>query len=713
METLGAGCRQVTALSISSGRTPARGAAGVLWLAIAVFAAVCFGLRGHLPWLVNYPADWTWPIAVWINAAMDWFVASFRGAFRAASWLLSWPMQWIRDLLQWLPWSASLAGITVLAYAAAGWRLALFTAASLLYIVVVGYWSESMNTLALVFVAVPLALALGFAMGVCSYRSETINRIVQPTLDVMQTVPTFAYLIPILLLFGFGPVVGLIASAIYACPPMVRNVILGLQRVPPDVVESGRMSGATRHQLFWWVQVPSALPTIMIGVNQTTMAALSMVIIAAIIGSSADIGWEVLSTMRKAQFGQSLLAGAVIALIAMIMDRISRGFAEQQRRRSEHTGPGSHDPSALVRHRILTLAVVTMTTLSLLSCLVPPLGDYPRAWVYYPAGSINDALTYVTANYPHVTDALKKSVLFYFLLPIRIGLESAVRPFSWGFELTSGMVWGYAISVAALTAFAYARWGRAPAIIAAVLGGILYFGVSNIPWPVFVLIITTAAWQAGGWRVGIFALCGLFFMLLGGVWPQAMLSVYLCGAAVLVSFGLGTTLGVLAAGSDRVSVFLRPINDTFQTMPLFVFLIPVLMFFQVGDFAAFLAIIAYATVPAIRYTEHGLRSVPHEVIEAARSMGCTRRQILWQVKLPLAAPEIMLGLNQTIMFALAMLVIAALVGTKGLGQAVYIALSSADTGKGLVAGFSMALIAMITDRIIQAWSKRRKAALGL
>ena len=133
----------------------------------------------------------------------------------------------------------------------------------------------------------------------------------------MQTVPTFAYLIPILLLFGFGPVVGVVASAIYACPPMVRNMILGLQKVPSDVIESGLISGATRHKLFWWVQVPSALKNIMIGINQTTMAALSMVIIAAIIGSSADIGWEVLSTMRKAQFGQSLLAGIVIALIAM------------------------------------------------------------------------------------------------------------------------------------------------------------------------------------------------------------------------------------------------------------------------------------------------------------------------------------------------------------------------------------------------------------
>jgi glycine betaine/proline transport system permease protein len=137
------------------------------------------------------------------------------------------------------------------------------------------------------------------------------------------------------------------------------------------------------------------------------------------------------------------------------------------------------------------------------------------------------------------------------------------------------------------------------------------------------------------------------------------------------------------------------------------------MFFQVGEFTALFAILAYSIVPSIRYTEHGLRRVPHEVIEAAKSMGCTPRQMLWQVKMPFALPEIMLGLNQTIMFALAMLVIAALVGTKGLGQMVYIALTKADFGLGLISGLSMAMIAMISDRIIRAWSAKKEAALGM
>jgi glycine betaine/proline transport system permease protein len=155
---------------------------------------------------------------------------------------------------------------------------------------------------------------------------------------------------------------------------------------------------------------------------------------------------------------------------------------------------------------------------------------------------------------------------------------------------------------------------------------------------------------------------------------------------------------------------LRPINDALQTMPQFVFLIPALMLFKVGDFTALIAVMLYAIVPPMRYVEHGLRSVPPGIVEAARQMGASRSQLLWQVKLPLAMPVVMLGLNQTIMAALAMLTIAALVGTRDLGQQVYVALSKADAGMGVVAGLAIALIATMSDRIIQSAAKRAPKA---
>ena len=693
------------------GRGTRFSAPAAVWVAAGIVVATCLLLQKEWPWLLKYPQQWVLPFADWINVFVDWLIEHFKFLFRRITWLLEFPMEWVRDLLQWLPWPATIAGFTILAFVASGWRLAAFATFALLYMVVIGYWSESMNTLALVFVSVPMAIGIGLAIGIWAFKSRRIDRIVQPMLDLMQTFPTFAYLVPILLLFGFGPVVGLLASAIYAIPPMVRNVILGLRRVPSDVVESGVMSGTTRRQLLWWVQVPTALPTILMGVNQSVMAGLSMVIIAALIGSSADIGWEVVRTMRKAAFGQSLLAGIVIVFIAMMMDRISRGFA--QRDRVLHAPQGSFWEA----HRVLLIAVGLVGGLTLAAQAIPVLKEFPedaaRGIYVWTVDYLNGRINWLTGDFSALWDEIKKNVLFFLLIPLNVGLQSAVRPFSWGFELTPAMSWGYAAVVAALTVVAGRAWGWRVAVGIVLTAGTVYFGVSTTPWPAFILVVSLIAWQVGGWRLGMFALLGLLFIAVTGFWTFAMRSVYLCAAAVLTAFVCGGLLGVLAAHSDRLSAFIRPINDTLQTMPLFVFLIPVLMFFQIGEFTAYLAVIMYAIVPSVRYTELGLRNVPAEIVEAAKSMGCTGNQMLWQVKLPLAIPEIMLGLNQTIMFGLAMLVVAALVGTRGLGQQVYVAVTAGDCGKGVIAGLSITIIAITADRIIQAWSTQRKRALGL
>jgi len=677
------------------------------WLVLLVIGVCCFYFKGQVPWISKPPEFLILPVADWINTAMNWFVATFKSFFRAINWVLEWPLTWVQDLLQWLPWTATAVGFCLVAYLAAGWRLVLFTALSLFYMAVTGYWAPSMNTLAVVMISVPLALVIGFILAVAAYKKPGVNAVVQPMLDFMQTVPTFAYLIPILLLFGFGPVVGVVASAIYACPPMVRNMILGLQRASPDVLESGLMSGATPTQLFWRVRIPSAMSNIMIGVNQTTMAALSMVIIAAIIGGSADIGWEVLSKMRKAQFGQSLLAGIVIALIAMILDRVSWGFTDRRRALARRQLPWVE--------RIVPWCVAGLLVgmIILLSKLWPSLSRWPEQWVVYPAAQINSGLTWMTTHLASVTDAVKESVLFFYLLPLKFGLVKIVSPRSWGFELQNWMIWSYALAavVVALWCLFSRSWQTAAGIIVAAM--FIFYGFTGVPWILFIMMTSLLAWQVGGLRLCLLSLSGWLFMVVTGLWNQTMLSVYLCLAAVIVCFIVGGALGIWASENQRVSNFLRPINDTLQTMPLFVILIPFLMFFQIGEFTSFLAIIAYAIVPCIRYTEHGLRNVPEHIVEAARAMGSTRRQILWEVKMPLAVPEIMLGLNQTVMFALAMLVITALAGSKGLGQSVYIALSNADAGMGVVAGLGMAFIAIIADRILQGASRSRKAALGL
>ena len=678
-----------------------------VWAALILATLALLALKDTAGWLVEYPAEWVVPVTPWLNAFMAWCVDTVGPACRAFSAAIGVPMAAVRDLLNWLPWSVTLIVLTFATWAVSGWRLAAFTFFAILYMLVIGLWTESMNSLALVAITVPTAVAIGFGLGSIAFLSARARRVITPTLDVMQTVPAFAYLLPILLLFGFGPVVGLIASILYAFPPTVRNTQLGLARVPTEVIEAGLMAGATPGQLFWRVRAPSALRQILLGVNQTTMAAFSMVIIASIIGGTADIGWEVLLTMRRAQFGESLLAGIVIALMAMIMDRLTAAVAT-----AEPRDPGG-SRAFTTRHRNLFVAVGLGLAVGLLAQLVPFLEVYPEAWEVYPAQHLNDAVNWLVVEHAKTINLIKSWAFFFVMLPVKTGFEQTVTPFTWGFEFTAPLKNGYAVLCAALVVYTAIRRGVGRASLIAFLAILLFYGLTRLPWPALLAMAVLLGWQLGGLRLALGTAAGLGFLVVAGVWPQTMLSVYLCGLAVLLSFAVGIALGILASEYDGVSAFLRPINDTLQTMPLFVILIPFVMIFKIGEFTALLAIMAYAVVPAIRYAEHALRNVPANVVEAATCFGCTRSQLLWRVKLPLAMPVIMLGLNQTIMFGIAMLVIAALVGTNGLGQRVYIGLGNGDFGVGIVAGIGMAFIAMIADRMTQGMSRAWQKRLGL
>ena len=301
-----------------------------------------------------------------------------------------------------------------------------------------------MNTLSLVVISVPMAVVLGFSFGVWAFNSRRAEKFIMPMLDILQTVPAFAYLLLILMLFGFGTVVGLIASVLYSFPPMVRNTIVGLRQVSKEIIEAGLMSGTTRRQLFWQVRVPNAKRQLLLGLNQTTMASLSMVIIASIIGGTADIGWEVLSQIRKAQFGESLLAGLVIALIAMLIDRITSGFADHS---SDYRTTGK-----TIRSRSTSLLVAIFGSLLffLLANMVPALDTWPREMELNPARSMNEGLTFIVVNFRDQIESIKTFAFFFVMLPAKIGLQGSVSPFTWGFELQSWHSISYGVVIVQL-----------------------------------------------------------------------------------------------------------------------------------------------------------------------------------------------------------------------------------------------------------------------
>ncbi len=195
-----------------------------------------------------------------------------------------------------------------------------------LYLALFGQWESAMVTLASIVIAVPLGVLLGLAVGIAAYRHPAFERAITPVLDLMQTVPIFAYLVPILWFFGFSPVAAMVATVIYATPPMVRNAVLALQRVPAEVKDFGQMAGCTRRQMMWRVLIPSARPWLMIGVNQVIMLSLNMVIIASMIGAGG-LGHDVLAALRRLDFGAGLEAAVAITLLAIALDRLSQAFA--------------------------------------------------------------------------------------------------------------------------------------------------------------------------------------------------------------------------------------------------------------------------------------------------------------------------------------------------------------------------------------------------
>ncbi len=248
------------------------------------------------------------------------------------------------------------------------------------------------------------------------------------------------------------------------------------------------------------------------------------------------------------------------------------------------------------------------------------------------------------------------------------------------------------------------------AISAVILKAVLYIEwiLRGLPWWVVILIFMALAWQSSKrWGLTIVVGVLLFFVGVLGLWDLTMQTLALMLMATIVSVVIGVPMGIFVAKSRTVRSITLPVLDVMQTMPSFVYLIPALMLFGLGKVPAILATIIYAVPPLIRLTDLGIRQVDHEVVEAATAFGGSPNQILFGVELPLATPTIMAGLNQTIMMALSMVVVASMIGARGLGEQVLNGIQTLDVGKGLEAGIGIVILAIVLDRITQGFGKSR------
>jgi glycine betaine/proline transport system permease protein len=292
------------------------------------------------------------PLDVWVEQGLEWLVSNFRPVFQAVRLPIDTTLQAIESSLQAMPALIVIALFTLIAWQFAGKRLAIGTLISLFFVGLIGAWSEAMVTLALVLTSVFFCLIIGLPTGIWLARSDRAAQMIRPVLDAMQTTPAFVYLVPIVMLFGIGNVPGVVVTIIFALPPLVRLTNLGIRQVPSDLVEAARAFGASPRQLLFKVQFPLAMPTIMAGVNQTLMLALSMVVIASMI-AVGGLGQMVLRGIGRLDMGLATIGGIGIVLVAIILDRITQAMGSERRgqeaRHWYETGPAGLARRLIVR----------------------------------------------------------------------------------------------------------------------------------------------------------------------------------------------------------------------------------------------------------------------------------------------------------------------------------------------------------------------------
>jgi glycine betaine/proline transport system permease protein len=277
------------------------------------------------------PSDFlSLPFADWVNTLVrDWLVPNFRPLFRSMQWPVTQVLNGLSAFLNATPMLAFTVILALIAWRTAGRGVALFTLIALSFIDVIGLWQETMTTLAMVVTAVLFCVVIGIPLGVAAARSNIFRAVLRPILDIMQTIPSFVYLVPIVMLFGVGVVPGIIATIIFALPPIIRLTDLGIRNVRHDLTEAATAFGATPWQMLVEVQFPLALRTVMAGLNQTLMLALSMVVIAALIGAGG-LGLTVFTGLGRLDVGNATAGGVGIVLLAIILDRISQALGEKR-----------------------------------------------------------------------------------------------------------------------------------------------------------------------------------------------------------------------------------------------------------------------------------------------------------------------------------------------------------------------------------------------
>ncbi|MFJ1806951.1 MULTISPECIES: ABC transporter permease [unclassified Streptomyces] len=536
-------------------------------------------------------------------------------------------------------------------WAVGNWRVALLAVAGFTFFGLQGLWQESMDTLALILCAVFVALLFAIPLGVLAGLSDRFNRILTPFLDLMQTMPTFVYLAPLTLIFLIGGASATIATVIYAAPPAIRITAHAIRSVPGTTVEAADSLGATRSQSLLKVLLPMSKRTVVMGVNQTIMAALAMVTIAALI-DAPGLGKTVMQALQSLDVGTAFNAGLAIVVMAIVLDRVTTAAsarAEAARR--------SDNRFAQWRRPLLAAGAVVAAVLVYLSHTYLWAAEFPGEGSTGSniASAADDVTTWAQDNLSGLTNGFRDAITNGLLNPFQSLLTDS-------------------------------------------------------PWWLVGAVLIALGVVLGGWKAGVTTAVCVGLLIGTGLWSDAMTTLASTVVATVLVMLLGIVFGVWMGRSMLVDRVLRPSLDAAQVMPPFVYLVPFLALFGATRFTAIVAAIVYAVPVAIKIIADGVRAVPATTVEAATSAGCNTWQIITKVQLPMSRSALTLATNQGLIYVLSMVVVGGLVGAGALGYDVVAGFSQGQLyGKGLAAGLAIVLLGVMFDRITQAAARRTSA----
>ena len=552
--------------------------------------------------------------------------------------------------IPYIGWLGTTVLVTWIAYAVGNVKVAVLTAVVFLLFVLQGVWADAMASFAQVLTAVLFAFVIGIPLGIWAGVSDRAGKVITPVLDFMQIMPAFAYLAPLVLIFSLGSASVTAAVFIFAVPPIIRLTSHGIRQVPPTTREAVDSLGVTGAQRLRQVLLPMSKRTVVIGVNQTFMAALSMVVIAAYI-AAPGLGADVRNALQSLDVGTAFNAGLSIVLMAIVFDRVSTAASV----RSEiavrkGTGTQRRHWAAAAAGLVFTLIAIYLSRSYLWAAQAPQ--NWPN-WGSNITSVVNTASTWAQTHLSLLTLDFKNAIAYGLLNPLQSLLVET-------------------------------------------------------PWFIVGLVFVVVAYVVGGWKIAAVMVVGVAALIVLGVWSDSMFTLASTILASIAAIVFGVVIGVWMGRSNGADRVIRPLLDGAQTMPALVYLVPFLGLFGPGRVTAIFAGVIYAAPAAIKIVADGIRQVPENTVESAMSSGSTTWQMITKVQIPMSIKSIALASNQAVIYTLSMVVIGAAVGGSGLGYLVINGLDNTTNyfGKGLAAGLALVVLGIMVDRVTQAAAQR-------